>query len=64
MSKHTPWTTKDIGRFEPGDIRCVECDWKPEDPWDTEPDGFWNVGDDCYCDLCAKQLSTKNVSGK
>lgn len=43
--KHT------IDMFEPGSIQCSVCGHKPEDSWDTSPEGFkWN--DQWECEEC------------
>ncbi len=49
-----------IRNFEPGDVQCSCCGWKPEDPWDTHPEGFviadyGDLGTQWECEECYKE---------
>ena len=50
--KHT------IDMFEPGSIKCSLCENKPDDAWDTSPEGFFWVeyigGGQWECDECVQ----------
>lgn len=46
----------DITKFEPGCIQCSECGWKPDDEWDTDPEGFKEIGKEWFCDECAEKF--------
>lgn len=41
-----------IEYFEPGCIQCSTCGHKPEDPWDTDPEGFTELQSEWLCDDC------------
>ena len=55
------WNPKSgIEMFEPGCIQCVDCGWKPEDPWDDALEGFDYViyeglGGQWECEECQKK---------
>ena len=52
------WNPKSgVGMFEPGCIHCAYCGWKPDDPWDTSPDGFAydDVNKEWACTECIEQ---------
>lgn len=36
------WNPKsqNVSYFEPGCICCAGCGWRPDDQWDTSPEGF------------------------
>ena len=42
-----------ISYFEPGCIRCADCGFKPEDPWDDAPEGFdYETFEQWMCEAC------------
>lgn len=59
MKRITPNT---IIYFEPGCISCIECGWKPEDKWATDPEGFeYHESLGWVCDECDESLNQSDT---
>lgn len=50
--------------FEPGCIQCTHCGFKPDDPWDEEPEDFEFFAEDdgWLCECCSEEMGGSYVA--